>query len=131
VITSPDFLTVEDVLATHQDQVDRHGGSHGVRDMNLLQSAVAAAQSGAGGLYFHADVFEMAAAYLFHIARNHPFADGNKRTAALAAFVFLEINGIALAATNPAYERLVLTVATGKAAKSDAAVFLRRHSKRR
>ena len=89
-----DFLQVSDVLLLHSDQIDLYGGEHGLRDAGLLESAVAQPQAAAGGAYLHSDVFEMAAAYLFHIVQNHPFLDGNKRTGAVAALVFLDLNGI-------------------------------------
>ena len=89
-----DFLTVADVLMLHAEQVDLYGGEQGVRDLGLLESAVAQPQAGFGGEYLHADLFEMAAAYLFHIVQNHPFLDGNKRAGAVAALVFLDVNGV-------------------------------------
>lgn len=63
------------------NQIDLYGGAHGIRDLGLLQSALAMPSAGFGGEFFHIDIFEMAAAYAFHIAQNHPFLDGNKRTA--------------------------------------------------
>jgi len=91
---SIDFLSVEDVLELHANQVDLYGGEHGVRDMGLLESAAAQAQAGFGGEYLHTGIFEMASAYLFHIVQNHPFIDGNKRAGAVAALVFLDINHV-------------------------------------
>src|SRR5687767_5667485 len=88
------FLELDEVLEIHRDQVERHGGSDGMRDIQLLQSALAMPTSGFGGQYLHRDTFEMAAAYLFHIVQNHPFIDGNKRTGAVTALVFLRMNGI-------------------------------------
>jgi death-on-curing protein len=70
----------------------------------------------------------MAAAYLFHIVKNHPFVDGKKRVGALAAFTFLRLNGITLKSTNPAFERLVLSVAKGKTDKASVAAFFRKHA---
>jgi death-on-curing protein len=74
-----EFLTVEDVLAIWKHQIERFGGSDGLRDRGLLGSAVAQAEASLAGVYMHEDVFEMAAAYLFHLVSNHPFVDGNKR----------------------------------------------------
>ena len=85
----PKFLTLDDVIEIHGEMIARYGGSDGIRDKGLLESAVATPQASFGGDYVHTDVFEMAAAYLFHIVKNHPFIDGNKRTGAMAAFVFL------------------------------------------
>ena len=73
---TPVFLELAEVVLIHRDQVDRYGGAEGIRDLGLLQSALAMPASGAGGQYFHEDLFAMAAAYLFHIVRNHPFIDG-------------------------------------------------------
>jgi len=125
----PIFLETDDVLEIHRDQIDRYGGTLGVRDMGLLQSALAMPQAGSGGEYFHADLFEMAGAYLFHIASNHPFVDGNKRAAAMAAFAFLKLNRLTMdAASLPAFERIVLAVASGKANKAAATEFFREHA---
>ena len=82
------FLSVDDVLAIHEDTMEHEGGLAGVRDPGLLESAVLMPQQQFGGQYLHAGLGAMAAAYLFHIAQNHPFNDGNKRAAAMAALVF-------------------------------------------
>jgi death-on-curing protein len=89
----PEFLSVEDVVELHADQLRLFGGSDGVRDPGALESAVATPQATFGGEFLHEGLFEMAAAYAFHIAENQPFLDGNKRTALNAAIVFLDING--------------------------------------
>ena len=89
----PIFLTVEDVLELHDEQLERFGGSAGVRDRGGLESAVAEVQATFDGRLLHGDNFEMAAAYAFHIAENQPFVDGNKRTGLNAALVFLDMNG--------------------------------------
>jgi death-on-curing protein len=93
-MTEPYFLTVEDVEELHAESLSRFGGSHGIRDRGLLESAVATPQAGFGGAYLHATVFDMAAAYVFHIAENQPFIDGNKRAALGAALVFLALNDV-------------------------------------
>src|SRR5205823_12525001 len=87
----PRFLLMEEVLGIHAHQIEMYGGSFGVRDAGSLLSAVAAPQASFAGELFQATVFEMAAAYLFHLARNHPFIDGNKRAALASALVFLEL----------------------------------------
>jgi death-on-curing protein len=125
----PEFLGLDEVLEIHRDQIERYGGSDGIRDLGLLQSALAMPRAGAGGEYFHGDLLEMAAAYLFHIVKNHPFIDGNKRVGAMAAFVFLSLNGRTLDASNAAYERIVRSVAEGRADKSAVTVFFRKHGK--
>ncbi len=124
---SPLFLGLEEVLEIHHDQITRYGGTEGIRDLGLLQSALSMPQAGAGNQYFHADLFEMAAAYLFHIVRNHPFVDGNKRTGVTAALVFLEMNGIQIRASDETLVQTVLAVAEGKLQKGALAGFFRRH----
>jgi len=77
-MTEPEFLTLEDVLLIHDEQIEVYGGIQGIRDPGLLESAVMTAQASFGGEYLHQNIFEMAAAYAFHIAENQPFLDGNK-----------------------------------------------------
>jgi death-on-curing protein len=84
------FLSLDDVLALHDMQIERYGGAPGIRDRGLLESAVAVPQASFGGAFAHQGLYEMAAAYAFHIAENQPFIDGNKRTALAAALVFLD-----------------------------------------
>ncbi len=93
---APRFLGIDEVLELHGQLVQRFGGSPGLRDLGMLESAVAMPQAGFGDSYLHDDIFEMAAAYLFHIVMNHPFIDGNKRTGTHAALVFLADNGYAV-----------------------------------
>ena len=121
----PDFLQVADILLLHSDQIDRYGGEHGVRDMALLESAVAQPRAAFGGQHLHEDLFEMAAAYMFHLVQNHPFLDGNKRTGAVAALVFLDLNGIEIEAPAGSLYDLTLAVATGQAGKAEIAEFFR------
>jgi death on curing protein len=123
-----DFLSTEDVLTLHADQVDLYGGGHGVRDMGLLESAVAQPRASFGGEHLHKDLFEMAAAYLYHLVQNHPFLDGNKRTGAVAGLVFLDLNGIEVDAPKGSIYDLTMSVATGKAAKAEVAEFFRSHA---
>ena len=124
----PRFLLLEEVLGIHAHQIEMYGGSFGVRDAGLLQSAVAAPQAAFAGEFLHGSLFEMAAAYLFHLARNHPFVDGNKRVALASALVFLELNGVSVDAPDHDLVHLVVRVATGEESKSAAAVFLERYS---
>ena len=125
---SPVFLTLPEVLQVHRDQADRYGGHQGIRDLGLLQSAIAAPSAGYSGGYLLDDVYEMAAAYLFHIVRNHPFVDGNKRTGLASALLFLYVNDIEVEAPLGETERLVLAVATGEADRPEVARFLRKHA---
>jgi death on curing protein len=121
------FLTVADVISIHADQVERYGGSTLLRDRGLLESAVSMPQATFGGQPLHNDVFEMAAAYLYHIVQNHPFADGNKRAGAAAALVFLDLNNVKMALTDDELFDHVIQVAQGQIEKSRVAVFLREH----
>jgi death-on-curing protein len=107
-------LTIEIVREIHDQAVKIFGGLHGIRDEALLASAVFAPQSSFGGKSPYVDLIDVAAAYLFYLGRNHPFLDGNKRTAMAAAVVFLRVNGFDPAADSDDWERLVLDVASGK-----------------
>ena len=127
---APIFLTLAEVLDIHQDQIARYGGDAHIRDIALLKSALGMPMACFGGQFLHSDVFEMAAAYLFHIVMNHPFIDGNKRTGTVAANVFLLLNGYELNVSPDNLAETVLAVALGEIAKSDVAVFLRTHSQR-
>ena len=89
-----EFLDVEDVLEIHQTQLSFFGGLDGVRSMVALEAAVAVPQSSFGGEHLHADIYEMAAAYAYHIAESQAFIDGNKRTGLHAALSFLRLNGV-------------------------------------
>ncbi|MBX3426192.1 MAG: type II toxin-antitoxin system death-on-curing family toxin [Pirellulales bacterium] len=123
-----DFLSVSDVLLLHLDQIELYGGDPGVRDLGLLDSAVAQPRATFGGELLHQFPFETAAAYLFHLVQNHPFVDGNKRTGAVAALVFLDLNGIEIEAPPGGLSELTLAVATGQADKARIAAFLQRHA---
>lgn len=127
---TPTFLTLDEVIEIHREIIERYGGSLGIRDLGLLESAVAMPQAGVGDQYFHSDLLEMAAAYLFHIVRNHPFIDGNKRTGAMAAYTFLKLNRVNLTARESGFERIVRRVAEGKMGKARVTVFLRQNSQR-
>jgi len=120
---------LDEIIAIHRDQIERYGGSLGVRDWGLLKSAAAMPAATFGGQFLHCDTFEMAAAYLFHILQNHPFIDGNKRVGAVAADVFLMINDLQLGAAQDAYADLVLAVEQGNVSKSAIAEFLRDNTK--
>ena len=107
-------LSVEIVKAIHDAALEEHGGLQGLREDALLHSAVAAPQATFGGQSVYADVIEVAAAYLFYIARNHAFLDGNKRTAMLSAIVFLRINGKQTAADSDDWFRLMEDVGASR-----------------
>jgi death-on-curing protein len=119
------FLSLGEVLEIHRDQITRYGGSPGLRDLDLLKSALGMPQATFGGEYLHTDVFEMAAAYLFHIVKNHPFIDGNKRVGAASALVFLALNDYDFTALQDALAAMVFALAGGELAKADVAIFIR------
>lgn len=122
------FLTVEEVEYLHAAQVELRGGSHGLRDGGMLDSAVAMPEAGFGEQYLHEDLFEMAAAYLFHIVMNHPFIDGNKRAGFVAALAFLDLNGYELEMEQMAAYDLVIGVCEGTVTKKQLASAFRERS---
>jgi death-on-curing protein len=109
-------LTVKGVKAIHREVLATHGGAPGIRDETLLESAVVAPQATMMGQPLISDPIDVAAAYLFYICRNHPFVDGNKRTALAACLVFLDENELLPAAKLPIdeWESFVLDVAASK-----------------
>ena len=119
------FLAVADVLTIHENTIEHEGGMAGLRDPGLLESAVLMPQQRFGGEYLHPGLAEMAAAYLFHIAQNHAFHDGNKRTAALAALIFLDVNGASSLPPPDDLERMTLAVAASEATKDELTEWMR------
>lgn len=124
----PRFLDLAEVLEVHVDQIDRYGGASGVRDLHLLLSALAMPEAGMRGEYVHGTLFEIAAAYLYHLAKNHPFVDGNKRTAVASALAFLDLDGIVVDARPNDLVALVQAVIVARSTKSDVATWLRDHA---
>jgi death-on-curing protein len=122
------FLSLAQVIEIQHDQIVRYGGESGTRDTGLLKSALAMPSATFDGEFLHHDIFEMAAAYLFHIVQNHPFVDGNKRVGVVAAGAFLILNGYELTASWQVLVDFVLTVARGERSKTDVAGFLRKHA---
>ncbi len=118
------FLTLEDVLEIHEDQINRYGGQKGIRDHNLLLSALAQPLSTFDGQYLHHTLYDKASAYLFHICQNHPFIDGNKRVAVVSALMFLALNDSPIDYNASALEQLTFEVAQGKIKKEKIAAFL-------
>ena len=123
---APFHLTVEIVREIHAAAIQEFGGSAGVREPSLLESAVAAPQASIGGRSPYADLAEMAAAYLFYLCRNHPFIDGNKRAALGACLVFLRLNGLEPEADSTAWEELTLAVAASEIDREGTTTRLRR-----
>lgn len=124
----PLFLTLDEVLSLHAEQIRLFGGSSGVRDAGLLQSAIGNVEATFGGVLLHETIFEMAAAYLYGICRNHPFLDGNKRTALSASLTFLDMNGVGVDADEDEFYDLVIGIAEGRISKAAVAVFFQAHS---
>lgn len=106
--------TLEQVLMVHQAVLAKDGGGDGIREMNLLESALSAPQATFGGNPVIDDPMEIAAAYLYYLCSNHPFVDGNKRVAFATCIIFLRINGIQPKPDSPDWEQLVLDVAASK-----------------
>jgi death-on-curing protein len=123
-------LTVEVVREIHGEALHSFGGAAGVRDENLLASAVLTPQSSSGGKSPYADLVEIAAAYLFYICRNHPFLDDNKRTAMIAPIVFLRLNGIEPSPDSAEWEELMLDVTASRIDRDATTARLRRLLKR-
>ena len=115
-----------EVLLILQDQIRRYGGAYGVRDNDLLSSALAMPGTTFEGRYLHKDLFEQAAAYAFHLCQNHPFLDGNKRTALASALVFLSLNGIELDDSHEDLYELMMNVSAKGLGKADIAAEFRR-----
>lgn len=120
------FLSLEDVTIIHSSTVEQEGGMEGMRDHGLFDAAVAMPRQQFGGTYLHEDLAAMAAAYLFHIAQNHPFLDGNKRAAVMAAFVFLDNNGLELRVSPQELETVTRRVAAGEMAKDELIRWMRK-----
>jgi death on curing protein len=126
---SPRFLTIDEIKAIHRNQIELYGGSLELRDPGLLDAAASMPRSGFGAQYFHEGLADMAAAYLFHLSKNHPFVDGNKRVAAVAARVFLRVNGAEFEPPESEYEAITLAVAASEATKEEATEFFRKYVK--
>lgn len=123
------FLTLAEVNEIHADQIKHFGGLTGIRDINLLSSAVAMSYASFSGDLLHKDIYEMAGAYAFHICQNHPFIDGNKRAALASALVFLELNGISISDTQDKLYKSMMNISSGKMRKEDFAEILRTRAK--
>jgi death-on-curing protein len=122
---NPRFLSVEQILGIQSQQLGKDGGLAGVRDPNLLESAVMQPMATFGGHFLHDDLYLMASAYLFHIVKNHPFLDGNKRTGLLAALVFQKLNGVNVVDRDSLLYDATMAVAEGRLDKDGLAVILR------
>ena len=124
----PVFLTFAEIIEIHDYQIAHFGGASGVRNIELLKSAIGMPSATFGGEYLHPSIIEMAAAYLYHLVENHPFVDGNKRVGAMAALIFLDLNGYDFDASDADFTAAVLKVASGEMMKSEISMFLRQHA---
>ncbi len=125
------FLTLAEALLICEDQLRRYGGIYGVRDLGLLNSALYQSQSTFEGVYLHESIPAMAAAYGYHICKNHPFLDGNKRVALASALVFLDLNGWDFDCDNDEIYGAMMAVASGKMDKNGLTALFLRCSKQR
>jgi death on curing protein len=123
-LPTPRFISKAAIFEIHRRQIRAFGGTDGIRDEGLLASALAQPEATFGGEFLHPSLEAQAAAYLFHLAMNHPFLDGNKRTAFAAMATFLKINGYRLNLSEDEAYDLVLQVVEGKINKDSLATFL-------
>ncbi len=125
------FLKKATILIFHQDQLERYSGKAGIRDEELLESALAQPEASFGGGYVHKDLFHMAAAYGFHLCENHLFYDGNKRTALIAMYTFLYVNGYQIVADKKSLFAVMMDLANEKVSKDALRDYLKKNSKSR
>ena len=126
-MNEPDFLTLDEVFRIHARSLAEHGGSEGLRDPGLVESAIASAKN--TFYYAGGDLFDVAASYAFHLAESQAFLDGNKRTAVVAALVFLARNGVYVRPSTWELYSAMIDVAEKKKTKADLAEIFRRHAK--
>ena len=122
------FIPNDVVLIIHTDLLQRYGGTSGLRDVGLLESALAQPKMVFGRRYVHKTLFDKAAAYGFHICKNHPFIDGNKRVAFVLMDIFLQKNGWEIASPEEEAYRMMMDLASGKLSKVQLSFWLKAHS---
>ncbi|MDA3837912.1 MAG: type II toxin-antitoxin system death-on-curing family toxin [Candidatus Delongbacteria bacterium] len=120
------FLSLVEVIEIHKDQIVNYGGKDGIRDISLLSSALSIPQSTFEGKFLHKDIYDMAAAYIYHISQNHAFVDGNKRVALVAGLVFLDFNDISIDDPNNKLYTMMMKVASGNGNKKYISDILRK-----
>jgi len=125
------FLTLSEVLLILEDQIRNYGGTYGIRDINLLSSAIYMPESSFNGQYLHETIPAMAAAYAFHICQNHPFIDGNKRVALASSLVFLDINEYEFSCKDEILYNVIMDVAKSEIKKEGLITFYEKHSKKK
>ncbi len=122
-MTEPFWLAVDLIMAVHDEQIAEHGGLPGVRDANMLESALDRPRN--KWAYEEADLADLAAAYGYGIARNHPFVDGNKRTSLIAIYTFLGLNGTDFIVSEPDFAAIILSLAAGEVSEESLARWIR------
>ena len=122
------FVPEEIVFTIHTDLLQRYGGRAGIRDRNLLESAIAQPKVTVGGKYAHKTIFDKAAAYGFHVCMNHPFVDGNKRVAFALMDIFLQKNGWEIISQEEEAYSMMMSLASGKFTKTELSVWLKAHT---
>ena len=125
------FLTLAEVLLILEDQIRNYGGAYGVRDLNLLSSAIYMPESTFDGKYLHESIPAMAAAYTYHLCQNHPFIDGNKRVALASALVFLDVNGYEFNCDEGILYSEIMNAAKGETKKEQLIIFYEKHSSKK
>jgi death-on-curing protein len=121
------FLNTKDLLDIHEFVINRYGGASGTRDLNLLDSAASQPKATFDGIFVHKDIYEMAAAYFFHIIKNHAFVDGNKRTGVACTNTFLILNGYEINLTGPQLYKIAINVAASITSKADLIKLFKKH----
>jgi death-on-curing protein len=122
------FIPNDVVLIIHTDLLQRYGGEPGLRDLKLLDSALAQPRMTFGGKYTHKTLFDKAAAYGFHVCKNHPFVDGNKRVAFVLMDIFLQKNSREIVSSEEEAYRMMMDLASGKLTKARLSSWLKKHS---
>ena len=122
------FLDKETILYFHADQIKKYGGSYGVRDDNLLESALAQPQATFKGEYLYKNIYEMASAYGYHLCKNHPFIDGNKRISLIAMYTFLYVNGYELKMDEKEIYLLIMGVANNSISKEELTEYIKKYT---
>lgn len=124
------YLKLGIIVQMHDIFINEFGGLKGIRDSNLLISAIETPKATMFGHDLYSTIYDKAAAYLFHIVKNHPFNDANKRTASMAAYIFLKLNKVPILFADDAYEQLIVETADGKKTKEEISYFFE-HGKER
>lgn len=123
-------LSLEQILLIHEDQIDRYGGSHGLRDIALLESAVYRSQATFGGVDLYPSIFEKAGALIHSLLLNHPFVDGNKRTAVASTLVFLDLNNYSFSVSQKELVKTALSIENKKWDIKKISLWLNKHAKK-